>query len=166
MRSSRVGVNREGRGREREYGYTHVVASDPHLGHALGAGHLQPDPVATLREMDIRCDLASTQIDHVGRRLAVRLLPALVQPQLKVPARDPVALERLQGETLRLQETEVIAQLGDLGDVTGPVTDVTALQGHLEIRQGRVNVVLDRGGRAVAVVTWLRHARLKIHLHL
>lgn len=117
--------------------------------------------------MDIGHDLASTQIDHVGRRLGtVGLLPALVQSQLKVPARDPIAFERLQGETFGLQETQVVAQLGHLSDVAGPVTDVTALEGHLEIRQGCVNVVLDRGGGAIAVVTRLRYTRLKIHLHL
>jgi len=53
-----------------------------------------------------------------------------------------------------------------LRDVAGSVADVATLQGHLQIRQGRVDVILDGRSRSVAIVRGLRHARLKIHLYL
>ena len=146
---------------------TNVIASDPHLGHALGAGHLEPNAVASLRQMNIRGDLAAAQIDHVsGCLTGVRLLAALVEPQLEIAAREPVALEGFESEALGLEEAQIVAEFGDLGNVAGPVADAAALEGHLKIRQSGVDVVLSRRLRAVAVVTRLRYACLQVHLNL
>lgn len=118
--------------------------------------------------MYVRRDLAAAQINHVSRRLwAAGLLAALIKPQLQVPACEPIALEGLEGEAFRLEETQLVAELGHLRDVAGPVADVAAFQRHLQIGQGRVDVIFDGRGRAVTVIGGgLWHARLKIHLHL
>lgn len=118
--------------------------------------------------MYIRRDFAAAQINHVGRRLgAAGLLAALVKPKLQVPACEPITLEGLEGEAFRLEETQLVAELRHLRDVAGPVADVATFQCHLQVRQGRVDVIFDGRGRAVAIVGGgLRHARLKIHLHL
>ena len=82
--------------------------------------------------MHIRRDLAAAQIDHVDWRLrAACLLPALVEPELEIAACKPITFEGLQCETFRFKETQLVTELGHLRDITGPVADVTAFQGHL-----------------------------------
>lgn len=155
---------------------TYVIASNPHLGHTLGAGHFEPDTVSCLAEMHIGRDLAASQIDNVrGPVRSVSVLATLVEPELEIAAGEPVAFESLEGEAFGLEETQVVAELRDLGDVARAIADTTALETDLEIRERRVDVVLCRARvrarvvcAAVALIdeALLGDTGLQVHLHL
>lgn len=84
---------------------TYVIAPYVHFRHSINARHLQLDSVLLLANIHIRGHFATFQINRVGWRGSMHhFLPAFVQIQMEVLAREPVLLERFQCKPLRPAE--------------------------------------------------------------